>query len=343
MPRKQAIKQSDKDETTPQDNEGLENGQNAPETPEKGQNAVKSDPDKANDPSVGEIKGDYIDSDSSDIAASLTKILSVPTETIQTSEQAESKSDVLEGFDVPDDNEPVNPGFNGGEGQGGGGDFNSDFSESVDSGMFEDNALLAQIGVELIDMLMTYGAMAIAKDWDNEDRYSIKDKRKKKLEEPLQKILENREVKTAPELVFAFMLVVSYSPIMIDAVQTRRQKKNEAKMGAVKSTPGIVTRPAPKASVLNDEYSIEPSPRDEVEMPDDEDIMAQSLAQFKPKRKPGRPVGATDLGVRNSMDEDERKRAVERAKAMRKDGKSFTAIAKDLNVSVATATRWIRS
>jgi hypothetical protein len=332
MPRKAVNNVSDKEETTSMDNATPLKPSVTPETPAKASTALKGDPDKANDPSVGAFKTDYIDSESSDIAKSLTEILSVPTETIQFHETPEAKSDVLKGYELPDQDEPVAGAYDDEP------NFNSGSEDGGDSAMFEDNELLATIGVELIDMMMTYGAMAIAKDWENEERYAIKEKRKKKLEEPLRKILENREVKTAPELVFAFMLVVSYSPVWIEALQVRRAKKNAGRGGAVLGKEGRVSRPQPSLNV-----DVMPQRGEDVEGPDDEDVMAEALASFKPKRKSGRPVGSTDLTARAILSDDERDRAIERAKAMRKDGKSFASIAKDLNVSQATVTRWIRS
>jgi len=284
---------------------------------------------------VEEKEADYIDSDGGNIEQSLTSILGVPTETVNTEEQtAESKADVLSGMgggsSVSSEEEP---------------DFSQfeDLNTGADSPFFEDNELLAEIGVELIDMMMTYGAMAIAQDFDNEDKYAIKDKRKKRLKEPLAKILENREIKTAPELVFAFMIVASYSPVMIMAVQERRRKKNIKKGNPAQSSQAVVT-PAPKMSVLNDDdLSIEPSPKKEVEQPDDEDAMAEMLAKMKPKRKSGRPVGGTDLKPRKALSEEDRDKEIQKAKALRKDGWSFSRIAKELNVSEGTATRWVRS
>jgi transcriptional regulator with PAS, ATPase and Fis domain len=98
-----------------------------------------------------------------------------------------------------------------------------------------------------------------------------------------------------------------------------------------------------RANDFSDFLSVEPQPSNEVQTPDDEDVMEEALQNFKPKRKMGRPVGASDLSVRKVLDEDERKREIEKAKALRKDGWAFSRIAKELNVSQATATRWIRS
>lgn len=283
----------------------------------------------------------YIDSDSSDIAKSLTAILSVPTETIDVSQQQhESKESVLYGYGS-DGNDPINPNLSFSEEKGADGEA-QDFSD-VDSGLFEDNSLLSEIGIELIDMLMAYGAMAIAKDWDNEDKYSISAKRKKKLQAPLEKILESREVKTAPELVFALMLIASYSPLMIEAVQERKRKKASSTSNPIQNMRAVST-PLKKAETMSeDNISVIPQRQQEVETPNDEDAMAEMMAKMQTKRKAGRPVGSTDLKVRVSHSDDDREKQINKAKAFRKDGMSFSRISKELNVSEATATRWVRS
>lgn len=322
-------------------NKGIDNPQDNETTTVEDNGAEKattSTPESSSAAATSETK-DYIDSDSSDIAQSLTSILSVPTESVNTSEQAtETREDVL-GLN------PTGPNAKGGEEQ----DFNSfeDLGDDASSALFEDNELLAEIGVEMIDMLMTYGAMAIASDWDNEKKYSIKEVRKKKLRDPLAKILESREVKTAPELVFAFMIVVSYSPVMIMAVQERRRKKNEPTQRVNRPAPrmdAVVTKPK-KEEEPEEEYVVGPSLASQIETPpqEQEDAMAEMMAKMQPKKKSGRPVGGTDLKPRVALSEDERKRQIQKAKALRKDGKSFSAIAKELNVSEGTATRWVRS
>jgi len=314
----------DNDMTTIEEN-GAEN--NTSTTPEDSSASVTAE------------KQDFIDSDSSDIAQSLTSILSVPTESVNTTEQAtETREDVL-GLNStrPKPDSDSEGGFSGFE----------DLGAEESGALFEDNELLAEIGVEMIDMLMTYGAMAVAQDWDNEKKYSIKDARKKKLRDPLAKILESREVKTAPELVFAFMIVVSYSPIMISAVQERRKKKNNPSKKVnrpVPSQPAIVSKPE-KAEEEEEEWTVGPSLASQIETPtrEEEDAMSEMMAKMQPKKKSGRPVGGTDLKPRVALSDDERKRQINKAKALRKDGKSFSAIAKELNVSEGTATRWVRS
>ena len=340
MARQPKNKATDNAVDNVEDNEAVENTGKTPKTGEK---------DLKGSDATGDA--DYIDSEKGDIAENLQSILNVPTETISADTTSETKEDVLQGFGKgADQHDPINP-DSGGD-FGGGEDF-SDLGE--DSGLFEDNELLAQIGVELIDMMMTYGAMAIAKDWDNEERYSIKEKRKKKLEAPLQKILENREIKTAPELVFAFILIATYSPVWIDAVQERRAKKKGNEGNPIPGRQAVKTKPKPKSSPSPFEgmqisdgtpgeanLTIEPQVPEGIQEPED-DPMAEMMSQMKPKRKSGRPVGSTDLKPRNSLDENTRKKQIEKAKALRKDGWSFKRIASELNVSEATATRWVRS
>jgi|DEB0MinimDraft_10_1074344.scaffolds.fasta_scaffold17122_1 hypothetical protein len=282
---------------------------------------------------------DFIDSDSSDIAQSLTSILSVPTESVNTTEQAtETREDVL-GLNTGRPKRDVDD-------EGGFSGFD-DLGSEESSALFEDNELLAEIGVEMIDMLMTYGAMAIAKDWDDEKKYSIKEARKKKLRDPLAKILESREVKTAPELVFAFMIVVSYSPIMITAVQERRRKKNSPSKKVnrpIPSAQAVVTEPK-RRDDDEEEWTVGASLASQIQQPseEEEDAMAEMMAKMQPKKKSGRPVGGTDLKPRVALSEEDRQKQINKAKALRKDGKSFSAIAKELNVSEGTATRWVRS
>ena len=164
MARQAKNKATDNAVDNVEDNEAVENTGKTTKT--GGQDLKGSD-------SIGDT--DYIDSEKGDIAQSLQSILNVPTETISADTTSETKEDVLQGFGKgADQHDPISPDSDGD--YGGGEDF-SDLGE--DSGLFEDNELLAQIGVELIDMMMTYGAMAIAKDWDNEERYSIKEKRKR--------------------------------------------------------------------------------------------------------------------------------------------------------------------
>jgi hypothetical protein len=330
-----AKKKIDKGADNTSDN-GLDNGagENSPNTP---QNASK---DVGNTVETKDV--DFLDSDSGDIGASLTSILNVPTETISTEQTAEDKSSVLEGYDVPETNDFKKSNSSGGDFSESIDDF-TDLGEDGDSPFFEDNELLAEIGIELIDMMMTYGAMAVAQDFDNEEKYAIKDKRKKKLQAPLEKILQNREVKTSPELVFCFMMIVIYSPMYVSAVKERRDKKNAK--GQVGGNPVPQAQPVITNLKNNSkqDVSVVPQSKEDVENGDDsQHPLSDMLSNMKPKRKAGRPVGSTDLQPRKNLDDNERGRQIEKAKALRKDGWSFARIGKELNVSEGTATRWVR-
>lgn len=140
------------------------------------------------------------------------------------------------------------------------------------------------------------------------------------------------------------MIVVSYSPIMISAVQERRAKKNNPKRKVnkpIQRATAVVTEPEEK----EEEWKVGPSLADSIQEPsrDEEDAMAEMMAKMQPKKRSGRPVGGTDLKPRVALSDDDRKKQIQKAKALRKDGKSFSAIAKELNVSEGTATRWVRS
>ena len=140
MAKKRVNKTADK----PVDNDMTTNEENV------GENNISTTPPDSSASTTTETK-DFIDSDSSDIAQSLTSILSVPTESVNTTEQAtETREDVL--------------GLNTGRPKSeDGGDAFSGFEDFGEEGsaLFEDNELLAEIGVEMIDMMMTYGAMTI--------------------------------------------------------------------------------------------------------------------------------------------------------------------------------------
>jgi hypothetical protein len=267
----------------------------------------------------------YIDSDSNDPAKSMMDILGVPTENVDAKppEQSATKSDVLD-MGTPEPGLDDDTGFTD--------------QEDVDSGLFEDNELLAEIGIELIDMVMTYGAMAVAKDFENEDKYTIKDSRKKKLRKPLEKILESREVKTAPELVFVFMMIVSYSPIMIEAVQERRRKKKEAEAeeegNPVPRMRAVRSEPTPPPSVV-------PESPEEIVEPDD-DPLRDFVEKGKHKNKPGRPAGSSDMKPRKSFDKPTREKMIAKAKDLKKKGWSVERIADDIGVSNSTIKNWLK-
>ena len=90
--------------------------------------------------------------------------------------------------------------------------------------MMGDHALMAEMGVEIIDLLMTTGAMAIAKDFGNEEKYSVSDYRKAKLKKPLAMLLEKRGKTLPPEVMFVLVIIGVYAPTMMTALQERQRK-----------------------------------------------------------------------------------------------------------------------
>jgi len=101
--------------------------------------------------------------------------------------------------------------------------------DDLDSTFFEDEELMAEMGVEIIDLGMSTMAQAIAQDFDNPKKYAVSDYKKNKIKKPLRLLLQKRGVKVSPEIMFGVTLLVIYVPIMVLAVQERKAKRNARK------------------------------------------------------------------------------------------------------------------
>ena len=101
--------------------------------------------------------------------------------------------------------------------------FETDFNGSE---LFDDEELVSEFLIELLDTGVSFGASAIAKDLGNTDKWALSDKRKKKLQKPLMKLLANKEVKMKPEYAFIGLLLSFYAPTLIKAFSERKDKKN---------------------------------------------------------------------------------------------------------------------
>ena len=99
-----------------------------------------------------------------------------------------------------------------------------DFEGIDDEFMFDDHILMADMGVEIIDLLIVTGCQAIAKDFGNEDKYSVSQARKNRLKRPLAMLLKKRDKKLPPEVMFVITIIGVYAPVMIVAVQERQRK-----------------------------------------------------------------------------------------------------------------------
>ena len=99
--------------------------------------------------------------------------------------------------------------------------------DDFDNDFFEDEKLMAEMGVEIIDLGMQTLAMGIAQDFDNPEKYAVSDYKKNKIKKPLELLLRKRGAKVSPEVMFGVVLLVVYAPTMITAIQERKEKANQ--------------------------------------------------------------------------------------------------------------------
>lgn len=120
----------------------------------------------------------------------------------------EEENNEIEDFEISDSDEPDI--------------FETDFNGSE---LFDDEELVSEFLIELLDTGMSFGASFVANDVGNTDKWSLSDKRKKKLQKPLMKLLANKEVKMKPEYAFIGLLLSFYAPTFIKAFGERQDKK----------------------------------------------------------------------------------------------------------------------
>ena len=94
--------------------------------------------------------------------------------------------------------------------------------------LFDDYKLMSELGVELLDLVATSGAMLVAKDWGNDEKYAVSEARKRKIRKPLELLLKKKGKKVPPEIMFFFTIAVIYAPLYVKAFQERATKKREA-------------------------------------------------------------------------------------------------------------------
>ena len=173
--------------------------------------------------------------------------------------------------------------------------FGEDMGSSLENEMFEDSDLMAEIGVELIDLLIVNGCQAIAKDWGNEDKYSVSDRKKAKLKKPLAQLLRKKGTKIEPEYIFGVMVLVMYAPKVIEAVQQRKANKQKAQEQPQPEPIELPTNPRfPRPAFAPPLEVVEPQPQ------------PQPQPQPEPKTQPtkrkraGRPKGSKDSKPRKT-------------------------------------------
>lgn len=171
------------------------------------------------------------------------------------------------------------------------GDDDKKSDDDFDSEFFEDEKLMAEMGVEIIDLGMQTLAMGIAQDFDNPEKYAVSEYKKNKIKKPLELLLRKRGAKVSPEVMFGVVLLVVYAPTMITAVQQRKEKAKQ-KAQARKNAQNDVAEQIP----------------DHIQSVDHEQIMRdQDVNAQKPitpivipvKKKKGRPKGSKDNNQRS--------------------------------------------
>ena len=159
-------------------------------------------------------------------AKELVEILKIPMQEAQNEQQTESIKETIFEKEKPKDPEFEEEEEEETEEENLNDRYLKD-DEDIDSSFFDDEELMAEFGIEIIDLIMTTSAQALAGDFDNPKKYEVSEYKKNKLKKPLKLLLEKRGVKVSPEIMFGVMLLVMYSPIMILAFQERKAKKKK--------------------------------------------------------------------------------------------------------------------
>ena len=163
--------------------------------------------------------------------------------------------------------------------------------DDFDNDFFEDEKLMAEMGVEIIDLGMQTLAMGIAQDFDNPEKYAVSDYKKNKIKKPLELLLRKRGAKVSPEVMFGVVLLVVYAPTMISAIQERKEKANQ-KAQARKNAQNDVAEQIPDHIQSVDHEQI---------MRDQEDVNApRPITPIIIPKKKGRPKGSKDNKKRSS-------------------------------------------
>ena len=166
--------------------------------------------------------------------------------------------------------------------------------EDFDSTFFEDEKVMAEMGVEIIDLGMQTLAMGIAQDFDNPEKYAVSDYKKNKIKKPLELLLRKRGAKVSPEVMFGVVLLVVYAPTMILAVQERKEKmktKKQPKQDVAEQIPEHIKEVRRSRTSNNGQ-----PPMPQVSRPTAEPMI---IPEEAPKKK-GRPKGSKDSKKRST-------------------------------------------
>jgi hypothetical protein len=115
-----------------------------------------------------------------------------------------------------------------------------------------DAEMVSEFGIELLDLVLGFGARGLANDWDenSSNKYEISEKKKKQLQKPLAKILQRRGAKISPEALFLLMMVALYFPMYYSAWKKRAtakkaEEQKKAKEVKPKSSPAVKEKAEP--------------------------------------------------------------------------------------------------
>ena len=155
--------------------------------------------------------------------------------------------------------------------------------EDFDNSFFDDSKLMAEMGVEIIDLGMQTLAMTIAQDFDNPKKYEVSDYKKSKIKKPLELLLRKRGAKVSPEVMFGVVLLVVYAPTIITAINERKEKNKARK------------NPKPDIAEQIPEHIQEVHP-----VPKTRPTAEPMVIPVDPPKKKGRPKGSKDMKKRST-------------------------------------------
>lgn len=241
-----------------------------------------------------------IDSDNGSVK-SITAALKIPVEDKSTSgASSEKPEDVLDSAGGGDEDE---------EGDGLG----------IDEELFGDHQLMADIGVEVIDLAFTFGAMAIAGE-NNEEQFTVSAQRRNRIKKPLALLLKNRDVSVSPEIMVIVIIMTVYAPVMMKAIKMRAEKAKKKK-----KSPEDVKRENMER-IMND------AKQHRHQNSTEQVFTAPPMTAVPEDKKEKAPVTRSD-----------RSKLQIEALALKKQGKTNAEVGVELGVSESTVIRWVKA
>ena len=251
-----------------------------------------------NDPIIDETPAQEVDTDD------LVNVLKIPMQQAKTEDDKPSEikeaifdDDTEEPEVVEEPRENLNDRYFGD-------DMDSESEEDYDGAFFEDEKLMSEMAVEVIDLAMGYLCMTVAQDFENPEKYQVSDYKKNKIKKPLQILLKKRGTKVSPEIMFGVVLLVVYSPMVILAVQERKEKQKLKKEEMAKNKKRDSAKNIPPNIIEVDHEEI--INRQKAEARQRAEANAQKQATITPMVVPeqpkskGRPKGSKDSKKRST-------------------------------------------